>query len=169
MGGRLQRLLWPILGLPAIVWIVLFFLVPLYVVFCVSFGEVDPIFRTPIPVWNPLEWRFDQVVVVWDRLVGPDNFYLPPVLRTLYYVVIAVVAPAGCVQDSPGGVLRRPLCGPIPSVGSGTSGRAILDFLHDAHAGMDQPVAAGWSRQRCHHDGRRCPARCQLAQRQPLH
>lgn len=92
MGGRLQRLLWPILGLPAIVWIVLFFLVPLYVVFCVSFGEVDPIFRTPIPVWNPLEWRFDQVVVVWDRLVGPDNFYLPPVLRTLYYVVIAVVA-----------------------------------------------------------------------------
>jgi ABC-type spermidine/putrescine transport system permease subunit I len=92
LGGRLQRLLWPILGLPAIVWIVLFFLVPLYVVFCVSFGEVDPIFRTPIPVWNPLEWRFDQVVVVWDRLVGPDNFYLPPVLRTLYYVVIAVVA-----------------------------------------------------------------------------
>ena len=92
MGGRLQRLLWPILGLPAIVWIVLFFLVPLYVVFCVSFGEVDPIVRTPIPVWNPLEWRFDQVVVVWDRLVGPDNFYLPPVLRTLYYVVIAVVA-----------------------------------------------------------------------------
>ena len=92
MGGRLQRLLWPILGLPSIVWIVLFFLVPLYVVFCVSFGDVDPIFRTPIPIWNPLEWRFDQVAVVWDRLVGPDNFYLPPVLRTLYYVIIAVVA-----------------------------------------------------------------------------
>jgi spermidine/putrescine transport system permease protein len=92
LGGRLQRLLWPILGLPSIVWIVLFFLVPLYVVFCVSFGDVDPIFRTPIPIWNPLEWRFDQVAVVWDRLVGPDNFYLPPVLRTLYYVIIAVVA-----------------------------------------------------------------------------
>lgn len=91
MGGRLQRLLWPILGLPAIVWIVLFFLVPLYVVLCVSFGDVDPIFRSPIPIWNPLEWRFDQVVVVWDRLVGPDNFYLPPVIRTFVYVVAAVV------------------------------------------------------------------------------
>ena len=74
------------------VWIVLFFLVPLYVVFCVAFGTVDPIFRSPVPIWNPLEWQFTQVGVVWDRLVGPDNFYLPAVLRTLLYVVIAVAA-----------------------------------------------------------------------------
>lgn len=74
------------------VWIALFFLVPLYVVLCVSFGTVDPIFRSPVPIWNPLEWQFTQVGVVWDRLVGPDNFYLPAVLRTLLYVVIAVVS-----------------------------------------------------------------------------
>ena len=74
------------------VWIALFFLVPLYVVLCVSFGTVDPIFRSPVPIWNPLEWQFTQVQVVWDRLFGPDNFYLPAVLRTLLYVVIAVVA-----------------------------------------------------------------------------
>jgi spermidine/putrescine transport system permease protein len=74
------------------VWIALFFLVPLYVVCCVVFGTVDPIFRSPVPIWNPLEWQFTQVEVVWDRLVGPDNFYLPAVLRTLLYVVIAVVS-----------------------------------------------------------------------------
>ena len=78
--------------MPAMVWIALFFLVPLYVVFCVAFGSVDPVFRTPIPVWNPLEWQFSQVEVVWDRLFGPDNFYLPAVLRTMLYVVVAVSA-----------------------------------------------------------------------------
>lgn len=92
MGDRSTRFLWPVLGIPAMVWIALFFLVPLYVVLCVSFGTVDPIFRSPVPIWNPLEWQFTQVGVVWDRLVGPDNFYLPAVLRTLLYVFIAVVS-----------------------------------------------------------------------------
>jgi spermidine/putrescine transport system permease protein len=74
------------------VWIALFFLIPLYVVFCVAFGTVDPIFRSPVPIWNPLEWQFTQVQVVWDRLFGPNNFYLPAVLRTILYVCVAVVA-----------------------------------------------------------------------------
>jgi spermidine/putrescine transport system permease protein len=92
VGDRSTQLLWPILGLPAMVWIALFFLIPLYVVFCVAFGTVDPIFRSPVPVWNPLEWQFTQVQVVWDRLFGPNNFYLPAVLRTILYVCVAVVA-----------------------------------------------------------------------------
>jgi spermidine/putrescine transport system permease protein len=92
VGDRSTRLLWPILGLPAMVWIALFFLIPLYVVFCVAFGTVDPIFRSPVPVWNPLEWQFTQVQVVWDRLFGPNSFYLPAVLRTILYVCVAVVA-----------------------------------------------------------------------------
>ncbi len=92
MGDRSTRFLWPTLGLPAMVWIVLFFLVPFYVVLCVSFGTVDPVFRSPIPIWNPLEWQFSQVQVVWDRLFGPNNFYLPAVLRTFMYVAIAVAA-----------------------------------------------------------------------------
>jgi len=92
VGDRSTRLLWPVLGLPAIVWIALFFLIPLYVVLCVAFGGVDPVFRSAIPVWNPLDWQFTQVQVVWDRLFGPNNFYLPAVVRTLMYVTIAVVA-----------------------------------------------------------------------------
>jgi len=90
--GRLGGLLWPVLGLPAIVWISLFFLVPGYMVLCVAFGTVDPVFRSPVPIFNPLDWQFTQVQVVWDRLFGPDNFYLPAVLRTLLYVGIAVIS-----------------------------------------------------------------------------
>jgi len=78
--------------MPAIAWMAVFFLIPLYVVLCVAFGKVDPVFRSAIPVWNPLEWSFTQLAIVVDRLVGPDNFYLPPVLRTIAYVVIAVAA-----------------------------------------------------------------------------
>ena len=70
----------------------LFFAIPLYVVLCVAFGTVDPVFRNSVPVWNPLDWSFSQVSVVFDRLFGPDNFYLPAVLRTLLYVIIAVAA-----------------------------------------------------------------------------
>ena len=78
--------------MPAIAWMAVFFLVPLYVVLCVAFGTIDPVFRSAVPVWNPLEWSFTQLGIVVDRLVGPDNFYLPPVLRTIAYVVIAVAA-----------------------------------------------------------------------------
>ena len=46
--------LWPLLALPGVAWLAVFFLAPLYVVLAIVFGQVDPIFRTPIPVWNPL-------------------------------------------------------------------------------------------------------------------
>ncbi|MCX6415701.1 MAG: ABC transporter permease [Actinobacteria bacterium] len=88
---RMNRLTWPILALPSLAWLALFLAVPFYVVLCVAFGAVDPLFRTPVPVWNPLEWRFEQVVVIVDRLFGPNNFYLPPVIRTVTFVIIAVV------------------------------------------------------------------------------
>jgi spermidine/putrescine transport system permease protein len=69
----------------------LFLLIPFYVLLCTAFGSVDPLFQTSIPTWNPLEWRFTQVLIVYDRLFGPENFYLPAVLRTISFVSIAVV------------------------------------------------------------------------------
>ena len=48
--------LWTALAAPGIIWLAAFFIFPLYVVLCIVFGQVDPIFRTPVPVWNPLEW-----------------------------------------------------------------------------------------------------------------
>ena len=86
----MNRLTWPILALPSLAWLALFLAVPFYVVLCVAFGAVDPLFRTPVPVWNPLEWRFEQVVVIVDRLLGPNNFYLPPVIRTVTFVLLSI-------------------------------------------------------------------------------
>jgi ABC-type spermidine/putrescine transport system permease subunit I len=83
--------LWPLLAMPGALWLVLFFLAPLYVVLAIVFGQVDPIFRTPIPVWNPLEWDPSQFTYVLTHIVGVDGVYGPALLRTAVYVVLASV------------------------------------------------------------------------------
>ena len=91
MSKGVHRLTWPILGLPAVAWMFLFLAIPFYVLLCTAFGSIDPLFRNPVPAWNPLDWRLTQVAVVFERLFGPDNFYLPPVMRTIGFVLISVV------------------------------------------------------------------------------
>ncbi len=85
------RLLWPALASPGIVWLLLFVVAPLYVVLAIVFGYVDPIFRTPIPVWNPLQWNPAQFNYVLTHIVGPNGVYGPALLRTLVFVVIASI------------------------------------------------------------------------------
>ena len=91
MAKRSQRFLWPALAIPSFLWLALFLAIPFYVVLCIAFGQVDPIFRTSIPAWNPLDWRFDQIAITLDRIFGANNFYLPPITRTITYVVTAVI------------------------------------------------------------------------------
>ncbi len=83
--------LWPLLAMPGIVWLALFFLAPLYVVLAIVFGQIDPIFRTPIPVWNPLYWDPSQFSYVLTHIVGADGVYGPALLRTAIYVLVASV------------------------------------------------------------------------------
>jgi spermidine/putrescine transport system permease protein len=91
VAKRSQRFLWPALAIPSFLWLALFLAIPFYVVLCIAFGQVDPIFRTSIPAWNPLDWRFDQIAITLDRIFGANNFYLPPITRTITYVVTAVI------------------------------------------------------------------------------
>jgi ABC-type spermidine/putrescine transport system permease subunit I len=84
-----RRSLWPTLALPGIAWLCLFFLAPLYVVLAIVFGRIDPIFRTPIPVWNPLDWNSSQFTYVTSRIVGSDAIFGPALLRTAIYVGLA--------------------------------------------------------------------------------
>jgi ABC-type glycerol-3-phosphate transport system permease component len=35
---------------------------------------VDPLFRTPIPVWNPLEWDPVEFELLVERVFGPRGF-----------------------------------------------------------------------------------------------
>ena len=50
---------------------------PLYVVLCIVFGQVDPIFRTPMPVWNPLQWDPTQFTYVLTHIVGAERRLRP--------------------------------------------------------------------------------------------
>ena len=79
----------PLLAAPGIVWLAAFFLFPLYVVLCIVFGQVDPLFRTPIPVWNPLQWDPTQFTYVLTHIVGENGVYGPAILRTFIYVLVA--------------------------------------------------------------------------------
>jgi ABC-type spermidine/putrescine transport system permease subunit I len=82
----------PLLALPGIVWLLACFVAPLYVVLAVVFGGVDPIFRTPVPLWDPAWWDTSQFRYVLAHIVGPTGFFGPPLLRTVVYVAIASLA-----------------------------------------------------------------------------
>lgn len=69
----------------------LFFVAPMYVVLCIVFGTLDPLFRTAVPVWNPLEWDATQFTYVITHIVGSNGIFGPALLRTAIFVFIASV------------------------------------------------------------------------------
>ena len=88
---RRRQLVWPLLALPGVVWLAGLFVLPLYVVLAIVFGQTDPIFRTPIPVWNPLQWNSAQLQYVFTHLSGENGFYGPAIVRTIVYVGLASI------------------------------------------------------------------------------
>src|SRR3712207_5566298 len=65
------------------------FLLPFYVVLAIAFGAVDPLFRNPVPVWNPVQWNPFQFELLFDRVFGPGGFLGPAFLRTFGFVTAA--------------------------------------------------------------------------------
>ena len=64
-GVWYPRWFWPTFAAPGIAWLALLFLVPFYVILSIAFGTIDPIFRNPLPTWNPFQWytgTFRQVI-----------------------------------------------------------------------------------------------------------
>lgn len=93
-SNRVERAFGFLLALPAVAWLSLFFVVPAYVVCSIAFGTLDPVFRSAVPAWNPLDWGFEQFGSVFERIVGEDAYLGPPLLRTVLYVSVAM---AGCL------------------------------------------------------------------------
>jgi ABC-type spermidine/putrescine transport system permease subunit I len=87
--GRRSGLLGPLLALPGTAWLAVFFVAPLYVVLAIVFGRIDPLFRTPVPVWNPVHWQTRNAGYVLDHIFGADGLFGPALLRTAVYVVLA--------------------------------------------------------------------------------
>jgi spermidine/putrescine transport system permease protein len=88
-GGVGSPWFWRGLAMPGTVWVLLFFVAPLYVVLAIIFGGIDPILRQPVPVWDPLHWDFSQFNYVMGRIFGSDAYFRPAVIRTIEYVAIA--------------------------------------------------------------------------------
>lgn len=89
--GHRPRLLWPLLALPGFLWLLSLLAAPMYVVLAILFGQIDPILRRPVPVWNPAAWDASQFRYVLDHIVGEQGFFGPPLVRTAVYVGLASV------------------------------------------------------------------------------
>jgi spermidine/putrescine transport system permease protein len=83
-----SRWTWRLLALPGVAWLSLFFLVALYAVLAVAFGNQDTLSQ-PVPFWNPLDWNVGYVLEMLKNIWHGDQF-LTVSLRTIEFVVIAV-------------------------------------------------------------------------------
>jgi ABC-type spermidine/putrescine transport system permease subunit I len=88
-GAWYPRLYWPSFTFPGSLWLILLFLLPFYTVLAVAFGTVDPVFRQPLPVYQPWWWSFSTFSETLQKFYGPDAIYQQPLIRTFSYVFTA--------------------------------------------------------------------------------
>ncbi|MGZ8687077.1 MAG: ABC transporter permease [Gaiellaceae bacterium] len=83
-----SRWTWRLLALPGVAWLTVFFLVALYAVVAVAFGNQNTL-SEPVPYWNPLDWNVGYVLSVlenvWDR-----GQFLTVFVRTFVFVAVAL-------------------------------------------------------------------------------
>ncbi|MDO8364267.1 MAG: ABC transporter permease [Actinomycetota bacterium] len=91
-GKRRSTAVWATFALPGVAWLVAFFLVSVYAVMAVAFGSVDPLLRTTVPQWNPLQWDYAAMRNVLDRVFGGDLGHV--FVRTGAFVGSALL---GCI------------------------------------------------------------------------
>ncbi|HTW20845.1 MAG TPA: ABC transporter permease [Mycobacteriales bacterium] len=86
-----RRVLWAGLSAPAMIWLILLFLVPFYVALAVAGGTINEIIGTPVPAWDPLHWSGAAYRAVFHEFSGTGAFLGPEVLRTAVYVGVAAL------------------------------------------------------------------------------
>jgi ABC-type spermidine/putrescine transport system permease subunit I len=86
-----NRWVWAAFAMPGVIWLILLFVIPFYVVLAIAGGELNAIFQSPVPEWNPLHWTGANFTATFHDLVGQGAFVGPIFLRTVVYVAIASV------------------------------------------------------------------------------
>jgi ABC-type spermidine/putrescine transport system permease subunit I len=82
---------WPSFAAPATLWLLLFFVVPFYVILAVAFGGQDPIFLTAVPTYNPVRWDPSAFVDTLGQLFTHGAITQHAFFNTLSYVAAATV------------------------------------------------------------------------------
>jgi ABC-type spermidine/putrescine transport system permease subunit I len=88
-GAWFPRWYWPSFAVPGTIWLLVLFILPFYTVMSVAFGTVDPLFRTPLPVYQPWWWTFDTFGETVQKFYAGDAIYQEPLIRTFLYVIAA--------------------------------------------------------------------------------
>jgi ABC-type spermidine/putrescine transport system permease subunit I len=88
-GAWYPRWFWPAFAAPGVLWLALLFVLPFYVVLAIAFGAIDPLFRNPVPIWNPLQWDPSTLREVVGHIIGRQAYLGPAVARTFVFVVAA--------------------------------------------------------------------------------
>ena len=83
-----SRWTWRLLALPGVAWLTVFFLVALYAVVAVAFGNQNTL-SEPVPYWNPLDWNVGYVLSVLENIWDGGQF-LTVFVRTFVFVAIAL-------------------------------------------------------------------------------
>ena len=72
-------------------YLLLLFVLPFYVILSVAFGKLDPIFQSPVLVWNPLRWDTSILSFTISNITHTDGIYHAAFIRTFLYVAISMV------------------------------------------------------------------------------
>jgi ABC-type spermidine/putrescine transport system permease subunit I len=75
------------MAMPGVLWLILLFLTPFYVILSVAMGRLDPIFHFAQPVWNPIQWNPDIFGTIFGDIFGGSLGEI--FLRTIAFVGIA--------------------------------------------------------------------------------
>ena len=133
-----SKLFYVLLALPGMIWLVVLFIVPFYAVLAIAMGQLDRLFESPIAVWNPLAGvrpTSSTSGMTWSAARRSPGRSCGGRSGTSRW---RRCSPADRLPD---GLLRGPVRrtpqGPVPH----PADRAVLDQLHDAHAGLDRPAA----------------------------
>jgi ABC-type spermidine/putrescine transport system permease subunit I len=90
-GAWYPRWFWPSFAAPSTLWLLLFFVVPFYVILAVAFGGQDPIFLTPVPTYNPVRWNPSAFTDTVSQLVTRGTITQHAFINTLAYVAVATM------------------------------------------------------------------------------
>lgn len=64
-------------------------MVPFYVLLSIAFGRLDPLFLTPIPVYDPIRWDLSTFGQTLGQVFADGSIYRAALARTFLYVAIS--------------------------------------------------------------------------------